>query len=674
VSKSNLVSAKSVSLEKKNINTNNNDTDMALIETNDKSQEEISGMLRLVIANFCEQHFVKQIQKAKLQSTSSLAQNTTTTTISTKTTNVLQEDNLNTNTNTNNNTTKSNEEKEANLINKDEEEAETEETIGDNKELIEMSTSKKEDNVEEVVTTTLDSQEDKKTCSSENSNTSSDVNTNSNRDTPPPSSSSPSSSSSSSDIAISCESPLSSKSNEITNSTSSQSVGDIAQKTSASTTTEDHHTKTSDILHEINSSTDIHNRFLQLDEDIDVPPSSKLWSTLLIGADKLEIFGSIHVRTNNVRLLSCLIDEQLSLIGSSSSSSQNSCTDSSLSYSSAASISSSSGGGGCGVDLVSCSSKLMMMNKLAMSQRHQKYLANENARLMMTDAALKQVNAGLAAASILGAGVNGRSHISCHNNNNNTNNNTNSLRHNYNHNHSHQKRNRRYRNHHHSHNKSHSHSQHHHNYIRENNQQQRCCQVNTIYSSNRKLESTNAINSQTTTTIGSSGSRRKNTHSFATPRNHSTSTANAAAAAIAAVAYTDSEQNEYIDDEDTAVILMNANNKQSKLISKENDHVLVINNGESAANVNKVAIVDMDEYDNEMIEAGEQDDDDDEEEEEGGEDDEEEDEENVVQDEYGNYNVKQKKSRKLTSITNGKSNDKAKNGDTNDETNMNGEF
>jgi hypothetical protein len=240
----------------------------------------------------------------------------------------------------------------------------------------------------------------------------------------------------------------------------------------------------------------------------------------------------------------------------------------------------------------------MMMNKLAMSNRHQKYLANENARLM-SDAALKQVNAGLAAASILGAGVNGRNINGCNNNH------TNSSRHNYNHNHhhsSHHKRNRRYRNHH-SHNKSHS--QHHNYHIRENNQQ-RCCQVNTIYSSNRKLESThlnnNAINSQalTTMTTGSSGSRRKNTHLFATPRNNSTSTANAVAVSVA---YTDSEQNEYIDDEDSAVMLpMNAANKQSKLISKENDHVLVINNGESAANV-KVAN-NMDEYDSEMIEAG----------------------------------------------------------------------
>ena len=39
--------------------------------------------------------------------------------------------------------------------------------------------------------------------------------------------------------------------------------------------------------------------------------SSKILSSLLVGLDKLEIFGSIHVRSNNVRLLSCLIDEQL---------------------------------------------------------------------------------------------------------------------------------------------------------------------------------------------------------------------------------------------------------------------------------------------------------------------------------------------------------------------------
>jgi hypothetical protein len=47
-------------------------------------------------------------------------------------------------------------------------------------------------------------------------------------------------------------------------------------------------------------------------------------SSTLIGVDKLEIFGSIHVRASNVRLLSCLIDQQLQLsmseIGEDSSS------------------------------------------------------------------------------------------------------------------------------------------------------------------------------------------------------------------------------------------------------------------------------------------------------------------------------------------------------------------
>ena len=76
------------------------------------------------------------------------------------------------------------------------------------------------------------------------------------------------------------------------------------------------------------------------DEEDYLVPSSKLWSTLLIGADKLEIFGSIHVRANNVRLLSCLIDEQLSMEHTDAAS---------QSFSSAASISSSGD---------SCASKL----------------------------------------------------------------------------------------------------------------------------------------------------------------------------------------------------------------------------------------------------------------------------------------------------------------------------
>lgn len=42
-----------------------------------------------------------------------------------------------------------------------------------------------------------------------------------------------------------------------------------------------------------------------------IQESSKILSSIMVGLDKLEIFGSIHVRSNNVRLLSCLIDEQL---------------------------------------------------------------------------------------------------------------------------------------------------------------------------------------------------------------------------------------------------------------------------------------------------------------------------------------------------------------------------
>ena len=44
----------------------------------DKSQEELSSMLRLLIANFCDQHFVKQIQRAKLQSSASTSDKSST--------------------------------------------------------------------------------------------------------------------------------------------------------------------------------------------------------------------------------------------------------------------------------------------------------------------------------------------------------------------------------------------------------------------------------------------------------------------------------------------------------------------------------------------------------------------------------------------------------------------
>lgn len=63
------------------------------------------------------------------------------------------------------------------------------------------------------------------------------------------------------------------------------------------------------------------------------PVSSATTSFNLIGVDKLEIFGSIHVRASNVRLLSCLIDQQLQLSIDNESSTSFSSASSSISSS-----------------------------------------------------------------------------------------------------------------------------------------------------------------------------------------------------------------------------------------------------------------------------------------------------------------------------------------------------
>jgi hypothetical protein len=515
------------------------------IESSDKSQDELSSMLRLVIANFCEQHFVKQIQKAKLQSTNSNATTTATT---------IQENNINTTTiqSNTNNQTKLNEQE-----------------TNEDKQMDEAKPSTPlEETSEESVKKSLD-----------NDNTNNNTNNNANGDTPPPSSSSPSSSSSS-DIAMNCESDSSSPLVAKSNANNVKSLDDSITKPEMTAD------KKPEVTREITSSTDtIHNnhedddhdqrhrRLLQIDDDYLIPPSSKLWSTLLIGADKLEIFGSIHVRTNNVRLLSCLIDEQLSIDSNS---------DSSLSYSSAASISSSGGG-----DLCS-SAKLMMMNKLS----HHKFVTNGGASAvrLMTDAALKQVNVDLASRR---ANYNSTRHHHHHHNNHRN----------------HYKRSRRYRNH-------NNHSQSH--YVRENIQ--RCCQVNSLYS-NRKLESnsttiTNKNNPNSQIIMGMGGSsRRKSTHLFAAPRN----------------VYTDSEQNEYIDEEEPNKLISKesgGNGNASGAINLENDHVIINNNGESAEAAS--ACFDIDEYENEVFD------------------------EEDVQDEYGHFNLK-KKSKKLASSIVGKS-------------------
>lgn len=102
--------------------------------------------------------------------------------------------------------------------------------------------------------------------------------------------------------------------------------------------------------------------------------TSKLLSRVLIGADKVEIFGSIHIRSNNIRLLSCLIDEQMSIDNASEFKSlAYSSTSSSISSSSSSSSSSSySSDGLAGL------SKLFLF---AQHHKQSKLLTNPNASI-----------------------------------------------------------------------------------------------------------------------------------------------------------------------------------------------------------------------------------------------------------------------------------------------------
>ena len=340
-------------------------------------------------------------------------------------------------------------------------------------------------------------------------------NTNSrHNDTPPPSSSSSSSasSSSSSDIAMHCETTTSDNVKTLSApATDEKSEEDALLKEKALASSADrtqhrmHHT---DLRKEHEQTTTTTTASSGSDYLL---PSSKLWQTILVGADKLEIFGSIHVRSNNVRLLSCLIDEQLSLDS----------VDSSLSFSSAASI--SSGGG-------SCSSKLLCSKnaKLAAASNFaQKFIAESaTSRLIAKAAALHQVNATA-----------GRYHQQA----------------------PHSRHHRRHSNHHQYRSSQAPHKQQRHSNSNSNYRHvyntQRCCQtfVNgagksyDVYA--RKAESQAA---KVTPSVG--GSRRKHANIFATPR------------VSQHLAYTDSEQNEYVDEEhlenehDAVIVSGNAQN------------------------------------------------------------------------------------------------------------------
>jgi hypothetical protein len=329
-------------------------TELIEIE-NERTQEELANMLRMVIANFCDQHFVKHLQKARLAA-SAIDSNQTkielTTSSNTNSTladehdsssnksaknvnsSAVQISNTTENTNSKNESTndgktenETNDEKSSEDANMQEEDVKEKE-----KESVSNECS------EEITKTELDNEQkvNEKQVNGKSKEEYDEMN-NSNMSLSPPSSTNTNYQSS-----VSNEKKLKTVNNLVSTTTLSPPPSSSYSSSSRASTFDNEQTtnEPSPAANTINENEKI-NKLPQIKEVNDeyLVPSSKLWSTILIGADKLEIFGSIHVRSNNVRLLSCLIDEQLSLDNS----------DTSLSFSSAASITSSG----------SCSSKLL---------------------------------------------------------------------------------------------------------------------------------------------------------------------------------------------------------------------------------------------------------------------------------------------------------------------------
>jgi hypothetical protein len=328
--------------------------DLGVNVDNEKSQEDLANMLRLLIAKFCDQHFIKQLQKAKLthHRSSQLSDHneskmdTSSTTSGTQSNLVVDE-----NASDDVNSTISN--KNNDLNNKDKltnEPIENETNTTKLNDDVKLDNNSSSSNEEEAKEQPNESSESKTVAYDELSDSTSDKTNNQNTDlvlnktdnlvSPP-----------SSDIAMNMEANPTTPTGDSSSSSSSTSSENKKSDSGISTNNSDQDATMEDCatksIREISSSSErehhrLHHLNLrskdQSDEDYLVP-SSKLWSTILIGADKLEIFGSIHVRSNNVRLLSCLIDEQLSIDSSEIN----------LSFSSAASISSGS-----------CSSKVLI--------------------------------------------------------------------------------------------------------------------------------------------------------------------------------------------------------------------------------------------------------------------------------------------------------------------------
>ncbi len=329
-----------------------NESNKNLLSDNDKVQDDLACKLRNLIANFCDEHFVKYLKdnSSKLPKPATPLPSDPKETLSIDAKEPKADSDC----------TKS----------KNQAHDETEKMEEDNKNEIETTKAVKETE-EEVSMTKISDKDDLPVVVLPNKESvDSDLNLTSSSSLTPPrssySSTSSDSSSPSSDINGHHQNEETTKStdsesNELTTTTTSASAikpdtensildksNDTIMKNCSSNTYLNEVVDKLDIIDHASKSIKQISSCAELNQqrlhhmDIKTPeddPSllsstaalEKLWSQILIGADKLEIFGSIHVRSNNVRLFSCLIDEQLHIDNQSFSSasscvSQDSCS------------------------------------------------------------------------------------------------------------------------------------------------------------------------------------------------------------------------------------------------------------------------------------------------------------------------------------------------------------
>ena len=307
--------------------------DKSIFASNDKIQEELANKLRSLIANFCDEHFVKYLKDHKNDTNKSDAEHPAAATDTTHTTN-----NTNSESDNKTNTSASSEKLEI----ADEAQLETNNIeMAEIESASQVESSSKQEMPADTNTAIKDSELNLTSTSSLTPPRSSYSSTSSSSSSSSPSSDNAITNSGSEDAnkSLNDHDTESSSSEDINSSPESThdkpieptSLNDVIDKLEII----DHASKS---VKEISSSAELNHHRLQnivleqlKEKSTENSALEKLWTQILIGADKLEIFGSIHVRSNNVRLFSCLIDEQLHIDNQNFSSasscvSQDSCS------------------------------------------------------------------------------------------------------------------------------------------------------------------------------------------------------------------------------------------------------------------------------------------------------------------------------------------------------------